>query len=89
MVEIYNRAFETKLIQSDIDQLAPVVLARGGYERRRAEGESEGNLCNFPSEINFLRLFQDQDALPTLIGVVESGIEMARHGSALYLSWLT
>lgn len=85
MVEIYNRAFETKLIQSDIDQLAPVVLARGGYERRRAEGETDGILYTFPSEF-FLHPLQDQDALPTLIGVVESGIEMARQGSALYSS---
>jgi hypothetical protein len=65
------------------------VLARAGYERRRAEGESEGIVYTFPSEFNSLRSLQDQDALPTLIGVVESGIEMARQGSALYLSWLT
>ena len=31
-----------KLIQSDIDQLAPVVLARASYERRRLEAGSEG-----------------------------------------------
>jgi hypothetical protein len=38
--------------------------------------------------LKFSRSSQDQDALPTLIGVVENGIEMARQGSLLYSSLL-
>ncbi|KAF9483427.1 hypothetical protein BDN70DRAFT_799974 [Pholiota conissans] len=35
--EIYDRALETNLVQSDIEQLAPLVLSRAGYEKRRLE----------------------------------------------------
>lgn len=42
IAEIFNRAIDTKLVQSDIDQLVSVVLARASYERRRLEAGSEG-----------------------------------------------
>ncbi|KAF8158295.1 hypothetical protein B0H34DRAFT_708196 [Crassisporium funariophilum] len=64
VAEIFNRAIDTKLLQSNIDQLAPVILARAGYEKRQLEVDSG-----------------DEDALPTLIGVVESGIAMAHQAS--------
>lgn len=41
-LDIYNRAIDAKLVQSDIEQLAPLVLARGGYEKRSLEAGSEG-----------------------------------------------
>ena len=61
------------------------MLARAGYERRRVE---EGYFAIL-SMFDFSRPLQDQDALSTLIGIVESGIEMARQGSSLYSSMLT
>ena len=42
IAEIFNRVIDTKLVQSSIDQLAAVVLARASYERRRLEADSEG-----------------------------------------------
>lgn len=44
IAEIFDRVFDTKLVQSDVDQLASVVLARASYERRRLEAGSEGFL---------------------------------------------
>lgn len=44
IAEIFNRVIDTKLVQSNIDQLASVVLARASYERRRLEAGSEGSL---------------------------------------------
>ncbi|CAA7261390.1 unnamed protein product [Cyclocybe aegerita] len=64
VADVYNRALEAKMIQADLNQLIPVVLARAGYEKRQLEAGSE-----------------DEDALPTLIGILESGIEMARQAS--------
>ena len=42
--DIYTRAMETKLISADVEQLIPLVLARGGYEKRQLEG-GKGGLC--------------------------------------------
>lgn len=35
--EIFNRAFDTKMVQQDVDQIVAVILSRAGYERRRLE----------------------------------------------------
>ncbi|KAF8635933.1 hypothetical protein AX15_000104 [Amanita polypyramis BW_CC] len=56
--DVFNRAFDTKIIQQDVDQIVAITLARAGFERRRIEA---GN--------------QREDALTTLIGVLESGIQ--------------
>lgn len=42
IAEIFNRVIDIKLVQSDIDQLSSVVLARASYERRRLEAGAEG-----------------------------------------------
>ncbi|KAL1677942.1 hypothetical protein EV122DRAFT_290785 [Schizophyllum commune] len=34
---IYDRAFATGLLQTDVEQIVPVVLARAGYDKRSAE----------------------------------------------------
>ncbi|KDR82688.1 hypothetical protein GALMADRAFT_57506 [Galerina marginata CBS 339.88] len=62
--EIFNRAVDAKVVQTDIEQLAPLVLARAGYEKRLLEAGNE-----------------DENVLPTLIGVLESGMEMAHRAS--------
>ena len=49
IAEIFNRAIDTKLVQSNIDQLASVVLARASYERRRLEAGSEGSFYGIHS----------------------------------------
>ncbi|KAG7088241.1 hypothetical protein E1B28_012255 [Marasmius oreades] len=36
--DIYAKALSLNLLQSDIEQVIPVVLARAGYEKRRIEG---------------------------------------------------
>jgi len=35
--DIFNRAFDTKMIQQDVDQIVALILSRAGYERRRLE----------------------------------------------------
>lgn len=35
--DIFNRAFDTKMVQQDVDQIVAVILSRAGYERRRLE----------------------------------------------------
>ncbi|KAF5315056.1 hypothetical protein D9619_007334 [Psilocybe cf. subviscida] len=62
--DIFDRAIATKVVQKDIDQLAPLILARGGYEKRNLEIGKGGD-----------------DTLPTLIGVVETGIALAYQAS--------
>ncbi|KAF5382630.1 hypothetical protein D9615_003010 [Tricholomella constricta] len=62
--EIFNQAFTTKLLQSDVEQIVPVILARAGYERRRMEADSD-----------------DEEILPTLIAILENGIEMVHQAS--------
>ena len=44
IAEIFNRVIDTKLVQTNIDQLASVVLARASYERRRLNAGIEGCL---------------------------------------------
>ena len=39
MPAIYDRAFATGLLQTDVEQIVPVVLARAGYDKRSAEGK--------------------------------------------------
>ncbi|KAG6903150.1 hypothetical protein C0995_004697 [Termitomyces sp. Mi166 len=63
VAEIFNQAFGIGLIQSDVEQIVPVVLAHAGYLRRRTEDET------------------DEEILPTLIGILESGIDMVRKAS--------
>lgn len=37
ITEIYTEAFSRNVLQSDVEQIIPVVLARAGFERRRIE----------------------------------------------------
>ena len=87
LAEIFNRAIDVKLVQSDIDQLASVVLARASYERRRLEAGSEGSFFYGIHGLEPLTLRHlDVDILPTMIGVLEGGIEMARQCNFLFQS---
>jgi len=45
-VGVYARALSTGLIQKDIEQIVPIVLARAGAERRKAEADPEGDLVD-------------------------------------------
>ncbi|KAJ3565020.1 hypothetical protein NP233_g7910 [Leucocoprinus birnbaumii] len=49
--DVFTRALETKVIQQDVEQLIPVVLARASYERRRVESgkADEGGLATLIS----------------------------------------
>jgi hypothetical protein len=40
--DINDKALSTNLLQSDVEQLVPVLLARAGYDRRRFEA-SDGD----------------------------------------------
>ncbi|KAJ7164661.1 hypothetical protein C8R43DRAFT_236103 [Mycena crocata] len=44
--DIYDKALSTNLLQSDVEQLLPVLLARSGYDRRRFEA-SDGDEDRF------------------------------------------
>ncbi|KAF9257513.1 hypothetical protein L218DRAFT_910382 [Marasmius fiardii PR-910] len=61
---IYEKAFSLNLLQSDVEQIVPIVLARAGYEKRRIEGGTS-----------------DDQTLPTLINVLDTGIDMVRAAS--------
>ncbi|KAG6850068.1 hypothetical protein H0H93_001618 [Arthromyces matolae] len=37
--DVYNQAFSTGLVQSDVEQVVPIVLAYTGYLRRHEEGD--------------------------------------------------
>ncbi|KAJ7714178.1 hypothetical protein B0H16DRAFT_1808225, partial [Mycena metata] len=61
--DIYDKALSTNLLQSDVEQLVPVLLARAGYDKRRFEG-SDGD------EDRFVTLVA---ALETGIALVHKG----------------
>lgn len=42
VIDVFNQAFSTNMLQSDVEQIVPVILARAGYERRRMEADPEG-----------------------------------------------
>ncbi|KAJ7505514.1 hypothetical protein B0H11DRAFT_2220941 [Mycena galericulata] len=44
--DIYDKALSTNLLQSDVEQLVPVLLARAGYDKRRFEA-SDGDEDRF------------------------------------------
>ncbi|KAJ7432338.1 hypothetical protein FB451DRAFT_1480862 [Mycena latifolia] len=46
--DIYDKALSANLLQSDVEQLVPVLLARAGYDKRRyeASGGDEDRLVN-------------------------------------------
>ncbi|KAK7056983.1 Splicing factor [Paramarasmius palmivorus] len=70
--DIYSKAFGTKLLQNDVEQIIPTTLARAGYEKRQIEAETSGiGICH-----------RYDETLPTLIRVLESGIEMVRAASS-------
>ncbi|KIK08003.1 hypothetical protein K443DRAFT_1909 [Laccaria amethystina LaAM-08-1] len=62
--DIYTKALSTNLLQTDAEQIIPVILARAGFEKRR--WETGGG---------------DEDSLVTVIGVLESGVEMVHKAS--------
>jgi hypothetical protein len=39
--DVFNRAFDTKMIQQDVDQIVAVTLSRAGYERRSLEAGND------------------------------------------------
>ncbi|KAI0056538.1 hypothetical protein BV25DRAFT_1893853 [Artomyces pyxidatus] len=39
VASVYDRAFATKLLQKDPEQIVPVVLSRAGYEHRRIQAQ--------------------------------------------------
>lgn len=43
----YTRAMSTNLLQKDVDQLVPVVIARASFEKRRLESETGVDHCRF------------------------------------------
>ncbi|TFK40639.1 hypothetical protein BDQ12DRAFT_601697 [Crucibulum laeve] len=60
IAEIYDKALETSLIQSDVEQIVPLALARAGFERRMVEAGID----------------DIDERLPTMIALLESGIAM-------------
>ncbi|PFH53912.1 hypothetical protein AMATHDRAFT_186548 [Amanita thiersii Skay4041] len=65
--DIYNQAFNTKLVQLDVDQITALVLARAGYEKRRIEESGD----------------QQANNLAMLIGVLENGVELVYKASKI------
>ncbi|KAJ7043889.1 hypothetical protein C8F04DRAFT_682003 [Mycena alexandri] len=64
--DIYDKALSTNLLQSDVEQLVPVLLARAGYDKRRFEG-SDGD--------------ESEDRFVTLVAALETGIALVRKAS--------
>ena len=69
-------------MQSDVEQIVPLILARAGLEKRLIEtgraGEDGPKYLRFCVLITFV--LTAEDAFATLITVLESGIEMVHRG---------
>lgn len=44
VADIYMKAFNTQLLQADVEQIVPVVTARAGFEKRQIEAGSGGKI---------------------------------------------
>lgn len=86
-LDIYDKALSTNLLQSDVEQIVPVLLARSGYDRRQFEGS--GGMCPIPLDIGPAhRNHSDEDRFVTLIATLETGIELVHKGHfALFVKW--
>ncbi|KAK7048174.1 ATP-dependent DNA helicase PIF1 [Favolaschia claudopus] len=64
--EIYDKALSTNLLQSDVEQLVPVLLARAGYDKRQFEA-TEGDEDRFITMVAMLEAGLDlvRKASPT------------------------
>lgn len=80
-VGVYTKALSTGLIQKDIEQIVPIVLARAGAERRKAEADPEGGVVDQFQVYGFsMCCLIDQEAWVSLIKILEEGIAMVRAG---------
>ncbi|KAF7365413.1 ATP-dependent DNA helicase PIF1 [Mycena venus] len=64
--DIYDKALSTNLLQSDVEQLVPVLLARAGYDKRRFEATDGG---------------ADEDRFITMVAALETGIDLVHKAS--------
>ncbi|TFK73607.1 hypothetical protein BDN72DRAFT_761449 [Pluteus cervinus] len=90
VADVYTRAFGTKLLDSDIDQIVPVTLARAGYEHEdNVNEEAVGNLIGVlengidlvrkASKIGDTKLRLEKylvDVYQNLVGLPQNAIEV-------------
>ncbi|KAG6918338.1 hypothetical protein DXG01_015197 [Tephrocybe rancida] len=82
--DVFNQAFGMGLIQSDVEQLVPVVLAHAGHQRRRAEDGTDASKTGDPK----LRLEKYLAAIAQLTDAAINVWEVAaKFYKSSYLAW--
>lgn len=70
----------TNLLQKDVEQSVPVVLARVGYEKRRLEDETAGwSSLEFSSQL-LTNALPDENGANDMLQVLQDGIASTRRG---------
>lgn len=84
-IDVFDQALGMNLLQSDVEQIIPVILARAGFEKRQIEAGNAGQYAQTQSRWSrahhiLLTSVADDDAFAVLIRTLESGIDMVHHG---------
>ena len=79
-IDVYAKAFSTSLVQKNVEQVIPIVLAKAGYEKRRMKGEFNSS---FPCLLLHHGHVADKDGFDMLIKTLEDGISIVRNGMSV------
>ena len=70
----------TGLIQKDVDQIVPIVLARAGYEKRLIENDNGGECLQYLLCSNLMFASIDDASFTNMIKILQDGIVSVRTG---------
>ncbi|KAF8180447.1 hypothetical protein K438DRAFT_2021342 [Mycena galopus ATCC 62051] len=79
--DIYEKALSSNLLQSDVEQLVPVLLTYAGYDKGRYDGTNGSPCSTLPPKQAIYAESADEDRLITMIAALETGIELVRKAS--------
>jgi hypothetical protein len=75
--ELFSRALATNVLDKEVEQIVPLFLTLAGFERRQIEASKVEEAD---------QMSVDEDSFATLVGVLETGIEILNKGSAPNIS---
>jgi hypothetical protein len=80
--DAFDRAMSTNLLQKDVEQIAPIVLARAGFEKRLLEDDKAGQSFDWKTHAKLIQLCvrAGEDSFKNLINILKVGIVSVRRG---------
>lgn len=77
-IDVYAKALSNPVVQKDVEQFIPLVLAKAGYEKRHLKGEFYSSR---PFLAIALRTFSDKEGFDILVNTLEDGLSIVRNGT--------